>query len=85
VGTSKNALLIQIWAAMIAIFAAEVAESSLHDEGVLIHLVSMPRLNLFTYRDLGNGWRTSSVHTAPCATSLPIFVAGNGAWAGHSP
>jgi hypothetical protein len=52
VGTSKNALLIQIWTALIAILLLKFLRFRSSINWSLSTLVAMLRYNLFTYRDL---------------------------------
>ena len=52
VGTSKNALLIQMWTALIAILLLKWLHHLSRAKWSLSNLASMLRLNLFTYRDL---------------------------------
>lgn len=52
VGTSKNALLIQIWTALIAILLLKFLKFRSIMKWSLSNLVAMLRYNLFTYRDL---------------------------------
>jgi hypothetical protein len=52
VGTSKNALLIQIWTALIAILILKYLKFTSQFNWSLSNLVAMLRYNLFTYRDL---------------------------------
>jgi len=52
VGTSKNALLIQIWTALIAILLLKYLKFKSQFNWSLSNLVAMLRYNLFTYRDL---------------------------------
>ena len=52
VGTSRNALLIQIWTALIAIMLLKWLHHLSKAKWSLSNLASMLRLNLFTYRDL---------------------------------
>lgn len=52
VGTSENALQIQIWTALIAILMLRFLQLSSTWGWSLSNLVAMIRLNLFTYRDL---------------------------------
>ncbi len=54
VGTSRNALLIQIWTALIAILLLKFMTFRSSLKWSLSNLVAMLRYNLFTYRDL---WR----------------------------
>jgi len=52
VGTSKNALLIQIWTALITILLLKFLRFRSSMNWSLSNLVAMLRYNLFTYRDL---------------------------------
>jgi hypothetical protein len=52
VGTSQNALMIQIWAALIAILILMYLKFKSQFAWSLSNLVAMLRYNLFTYRDL---------------------------------
>jgi len=52
VGTSPNALLIQIWTALIAILVLKYLKHRSQFQWSLSNLVAMLRYNLFTYRDL---------------------------------
>lgn len=52
VGTSKNALLIQIWTALISILLLKFLKFRSSMNWSLSNLVAMLRYNLFTYRDL---------------------------------
>ena len=52
VGTSKNALLIQIWTALITILILKYLKFRSSMKWSLSNLVAMLRYNLFTYRDL---------------------------------
>jgi hypothetical protein len=52
VGTSKNALLTQIWTALIAILLLKFLRFRSSVNWSLSNLVAMLRYNLFTYRDL---------------------------------
>jgi len=54
VGTSENALHIQIWTALIAILMLRYLQLRAKWNWSLSNLIAMIRLNLFTYRDL---WR----------------------------
>jgi hypothetical protein len=54
VGTSENALHIQIWTALIAILMLRFLQLSSTWVWSMSNLVAMIRLNLFTYRDLHN-------------------------------
>lgn len=52
VGTSKNALLVQIWTALIAILLLKYLKLRSSLNWSLSNLIAMLRYNLFTYRDL---------------------------------
>jgi len=52
VGTSPNALLIQIWTALIAILVLKYLKHRSQFQWSLSNLVAMLRFNLFNYRDL---------------------------------
>ena len=52
VGTSENALRIQIWTALIALLLLKWLHHLSKAKWSLSNLASMLRLNLFTYRDL---------------------------------
>ena len=52
VGTSPNALLIQIWTALIAILVLKYLKHRSQFQWSLSNLVAMLRFNLFSYRDL---------------------------------
>lgn len=52
VGTSENALLIQIWTALIGVLAFKVLKAMAQYSWSMSNLVAMVRLNLFTYRDM---------------------------------
>ena len=52
VGTSANALMIQIWTALIAILVLKYLQFRARFRWSLSNLVALLRLNLFTYRDL---------------------------------
>jgi len=52
VGTSKNALLVQIWTALIAVLLLKYLKFRSSLNWSLSNLIAMLRYNLFTYRDL---------------------------------
>ena len=64
VGTSENALLIQIWTALIAILLLKWLHHLSKAGWSLSNLASMLRLNLFTYRNLCN-WLDDPFDTPP--------------------
>ena len=64
VGTSQNALLIQIWTALIALLLLKWLHHLSQAKWSLSNLASMLRLNLFTYRDLRR-WLKNPFGTPP--------------------
>lgn len=64
VGTSENALRIQIWTALIAMLLLKWLHHLSKADWSLSNLVSMLRLNLFTYRDLRE-WLDDPFRTPP--------------------
>jgi Transposase DDE domain/Domain of unknown function (DUF4372) len=64
VGTSENALRIQIWTALLAILLLKWLHHLSKAKWSLSNLASLLRLNLFTYRDLRN-WLDNPFQTPP--------------------
>ena len=64
VGTSENALRIQIWTALIALLLIKWLHHLSKARWSFSNMASMPRLTLFTYRDLLE-WLNSPFSTAP--------------------
>jgi hypothetical protein len=64
VGTSENALRVQIWTALIAILLLNWLHNLSKAKWSLSNLASMLRLNLFTYRAL-NAWLDNPFGTPP--------------------
>ena len=64
VGTSENALRIQIWTALIALLLLKWLHHLSQASWSLSNLASMLRLNLFTYRDLTH-WIDNPMGTPP--------------------
>jgi hypothetical protein len=64
VGTSENALRIQIWTALIAILLLKWLHHLSKAKWSLSNLAPMLRLNLFTYRDLRK-WLDDPFETPP--------------------
>jgi hypothetical protein len=64
VGTSQNALLIQIWTALISMLLLKWLHHLSKAKWSLSNLASMLRMNLFTYRDLGQ-WLANPFGTPP--------------------
>src|SRR5580692_5853572 len=67
VGTSENALRIQIWTALIAILLLKWLHHLSKAKWSLSNLASMLRMNLFTYRHL-TAWLDNSFGTLPILT-----------------
>jgi|SRR5579872_8795 len=77
VGTSENALRIQIWTALIAILLLKWLHHLSKARWSLSNLASMLRLNLLTYRDL-TAWLDNPFDTPPILTTsqqLPLGLA----------
>ena len=66
VGTSANAVQIQIWSALITILLVKYLQFKSRCAWALSHLVALLRWNLFSYRDLWS-WLRSPLHTPPLA------------------
>jgi len=64
VGTSENALRIQVWTALIALLLLKWLHHLSQAKWSLSNLASMLRLNLFTYRDL-QAWLDNPFGTPP--------------------
>jgi hypothetical protein len=64
VGTSQNALRIQIWTALIALLLLKWLHHLSQAKWSLSNLASMLRMNLFTYRDL-TAWLDNPFGTPP--------------------
>ena len=67
VGTSANALHIQIWTALIAMLLLRYLQLRARFAWSLSNLVALLRMNLFTYRDLWT-WLHAPYTTPPVAT-----------------
>ncbi len=63
-GTSENALRIQIWTALIALLSLKWLHHLFKANWSLSNLASMLRMNLFTYRDLAK-WLDDPMETPP--------------------
>ena len=76
VGTSSNALHIQIWTALIAILLIKYLQFKSRIGWALSNLVALLRLNLFTYRDLmawiDDPYETPPENTGPEQLPLPM-------------
>ena len=66
VGTSKNALLIQVWTALIAVLILKYLKYRASFSWSLSNLVAMLRYNLFSYRDLWS-WINNPFEPPPLA------------------
>jgi IS4 transposase len=64
VGTSPNAVKIQIWTALIAILILRVLQLQSRFKWSLSNLVALLRMNLFTHRDLWT-WLNKPFDIAP--------------------
>jgi hypothetical protein len=73
VGTSRNALLTQIWTALIAILVLKYLKFRSTLGWSLSNLVAMLRYNLFTYRDLWT-WLDNPFETPPIVPDPEQFV-----------
>jgi hypothetical protein len=73
VGTSRNALLTQIWTALIAILVLKYLKFRSTHGWSLSNLVAMLRYNLFTYRDLWT-WLDNPFETPPIVPSAEQLV-----------
>jgi DDE family transposase/uncharacterized protein DUF4372 len=73
VGTSENALRIQIWTALLAILLLKWLHHLSKAKWSLSNLASMLRLNLFTYRDLRN-WLDDPFETPPLLPASPQLL-----------
>jgi IS4 transposase len=77
VGTSANALRIQIWTALLAMLLLKWLHHLSKAKWSLSHLASMLRMNLFTYRDL-TAWLDNPFGTPPLvpeSQQLPLALA----------
>ncbi len=70
VGTSANALHIQVWAALIALLILKFLRFKAHQSWSLSNLAALLRMNLFVYRDLWE-W-LDAPYTAPPDLALPV-------------
>ena len=75
VGTSENALRIQIWTALTALLLLKWMHHLSKANWSLSNLASMLRMNLFTYRDLSK-WLNDPFGTPPLAPQSDQLVLG---------
>lgn len=73
VGTTTNALRIQIWTALLALLMIKLLQFRARRHWSLANLVTLPHWNLFTYRDLW-AWLNNPFETPPL-TPLPVQLA----------
>mgnify|MGYP001815965777 CR=1 FL=1 len=74
IGTTENALRIQIWTALLALLLLKWLHYLSRSAWSFSNLVSLLRLNLFTYRNLWN-WLTDPLRTPPIvpgAEQMPL-------------
>ena len=69
VGTSENALYIQIWTALIAMLLVKFLQFKSKFKWSLSNLVAFLRWNLFTYRDLWE-WINQPFDTPPAESKF---------------
>jgi hypothetical protein len=74
VGTSENALRIQIWTALLAILLLKWMHHLSKAKWSLSNLASMLRMNLFTYRDL-TAWLDNPFGTPPLLPDSQLTLA----------
>jgi hypothetical protein len=76
VGTSENALKIQIWTALIAMLLIKYLKFRATLSWSMSNLIALLRLNLFTYRDLwewiNHPFNTPPLEPQPVQMALPI-------------
>jgi len=77
VGTSENALRIQIWTALIAMLLLRWLHHLSQAAWSLSNLVAMLRMNLFTYRDL-RVWLNAPFGTPPVVPAPQLSLPGLG-------
>lgn len=86
VGTSENALLIQIWTALLALLLLRWLHHVSRAAWSFSNMAAMLRLNLFTYRDLGD-WLHAPFGPAPPApghiVGVQLELPFSGSWTGH--
>jgi IS4 transposase len=76
VGTSENALKVQIWTALIAMLLVKYLKFRATPSWSISYLIALLRLNLFTYRDLwewiNHPFNTPSLEPQSVQMALPI-------------
>jgi len=79
VGTSANAVHIQIWSALITLLLVKYLQFKSRCSWALSHLIALLRWNLFSYRDLWR-WLEQLLHTPPLGPPTS-----NSSWIASSP
>jgi hypothetical protein len=79
VGTSRNALLIQIWTALIAILLLKWLHHLSKAQWSFSNLASLLRMNLFTYRNLSR-WLENPFGTPPLVPQAEQLTLALGDW-----
>jgi hypothetical protein len=74
VGTSANALAIQIWTALLAVLLVAICRFRSTFGWHLSRLIALLRVNLFTYRDLGQ-WLDDPFKTPPLGPPEQLMLA----------
>ncbi len=73
VGTSANALKIQIWTALLVMLILKILRAKAMFKWSLSNLVAMLRFNLFTYRDL-NEWLNDPFQSPPFVPDVQLSL-----------
>lgn len=68
-GTTENAIRIQIWTALIALLLLKWLHYISNAKWSFLNLAAMLRMNLFTYRDL-HEWLNNPFNTPPIEPDL---------------
>lgn len=73
VGTSANALKIQIWTALLVILILKILKAQALFRWSLSNLVALLRFNLFTYRDLDE-WLNNPFQSPPFVPEIQLSI-----------
>lgn len=73
VGTTANALKIQIWTALLVMLILKILRAQALFKWSLSNLVAMLRFNLFTYRDLAE-WLNNPFQSPPFAPEVQLSI-----------
>jgi hypothetical protein len=73
VGTSANALKIQIWTALLVILILKILKAQAVFQWSLSNLVALLRFNLFTYRDLDE-WLNNPFQSPPFVPDMQLSM-----------